>query len=197
MKEKLVLSESCKKRFLPIVEEINRLLEGTEDVILVCIDGYAASGKTTLGYYLKSLFEGNLFHMDDFFLRDEQKTEDRLKEVGGNVDYERFKKEVLEPLLRKETVMYQPFSCKTRTLQEVQEIPFCRLNIVEGSYSQHPYFGDVCQLRVFLDISPELQIQRIRTRNGEELLERFVSTWIPMEKEYFDKFEIKRKSMVV
>lgn len=197
METKLVVSEMCKRRFLPVVEEVNRLLEGTGEVILVCIDGCAASGKTTLGYYLKSMFECNLFHMDDFFLRDEQKTEERAKEVGGNVDYERFKEKVLDPVLGKETVMYQPFSCKTRTLQVVQEIPFRRLNIVEGSYSQHPYFGDVCQLRVFLDISPEVQLERIRLRNGEAMLERFVSTWIPMENDYFEKYGIKEKSIVV
>lgn len=172
-------------------------MQGTDDIILVCIDGCAASGKTTLGYYLKSIFECNLFHMDDFFLRDEQKTEERLKEIGGNVDYERFKAEVLEPVLRRENVIYQPFSCKTRTLQKAQEIPFRRLNIVEGSYSQHPYFGDVCQLRVFLDISRELQIDRIRSRNGEEMLERFLSTWIPMEQGYFEEFDIKRKSIMI
>lgn len=197
METKLVLSESCKKRFQPVVEEINRALASTDDVILVCIDGCAASGKTTLGYYLGSIFDCNLFHMDDFFLRDEQKTEERLKEIGGNVDYERFKEEVLEPVLRKESVMYQPFSCKTRTLQEKREIPFRRLNIVEGSYSQHPYFGDDCQVRVFLEIPLEQQIARIRSRNGEAMLEKFLSTWIPMENGYFAACEIKRKSIVV
>lgn len=197
MEEKFVLSDSCKKRFLPVVEEINRLLKGTDEVILVCIDGCAASGKTTLGYYLKDMFECNLFHMDDFFLRDEQRTEERAKEVGGNVDYERFKAEVLDCIWRKENVMYQAFSCKTRSLQEAREIQFRRLNIVEGSYSQHPYFGDDCQLRVFLDILPELQIERIRSRNGETMLETFLSTWIPMENAYFEKFEIKRKSIVI
>lgn len=197
MENKLILSESCKERFYPVVEEINKLLQETDDIIFVCIDGCAGSGKTTLGYYLKSLFDCNLFHMDDFFLRDEQKTEERLKEVGGNVDYERFKAEVLEPVLRKETAVYQPFSCNTRTLQEAREMPFCRLNIVEGSYSQHPYFGDFCQLRVFLDVSSELQIERIRSRNGEAKLKTFLSTWIPLENDYFEKFEIKRKSMVL
>lgn len=197
MENKLIIAESCKQRFQPIVEEINRLLQETDDIILVSIDGFAASGKTTLGYYLKSLFECNLFHMDDFFLRDEQKNEARLKEVGGNVDYERFKIEVLESILRKETVVYQPFSCKTRTLQKAQAIPFQRLNIIEGSYSQHPSFGDVWNLRVFMNISPELQIGRIRTRNGEAMLETFLSTWIPMENEYFEAFDIQTKSILI
>ena len=39
--------------------------------------------------------------MDDFFLRPEQRTEERLKEVGGNVDRERFLEEVARPLTNK------------------------------------------------------------------------------------------------
>lgn len=35
-----------------------------------------------------------LSHMDDFYLQGRQRTYERLNEVGGNVDYERFAKEV-------------------------------------------------------------------------------------------------------
>lgn len=197
MSTKLTMKESCRQRFAPVVDEIKKLLEETDSPILAAIDGTAASGKTTLGYYLKEIFPCNLFHMDDFFLQDEQRTEERLKEVGGNVDYERFKQEVMEPLLREETVIYRPFSCKTRTIQEATEIPYQRLNIIEGSYSQHPYFGEVYQLSVFMEIPEEVQIERIRQRNGEVMLERFISEWIPKENDYFAAFGIREKSMVI
>lgn len=197
MKTELVIKESCKQRFEPVVQRISRLLEESEETILVAIDGNAASGKTTLGYYLKQIFSCNLYHMDDFFLRDEQKTPERLQEVGGNVDYERFKEEVLEPILRKEEVRYRPFSCKTGSIQEEQNIPFQRLHIVEGSYSQHPYFEDVYHLKIFLHISEGIQKERIRMRNGEEMLERFVNEWIPKENAYFEKFQIQKQSLVL
>lgn len=197
MKKELIIKESCKQRFAPVVERIKHLLEEGEETILVAIDGNAASGKTTLGYYLTQTFACNLYHMDDFFLQDQQRTDERLSEVGGNVDYERFKEEVLEPVLRKEDVIYRPFSCKTRSIQAEQRIPFQRLHIVEGSYSQHPYFGDVYKLKVFLHISEEVQKERIRMRNGEELLERFVTEWIPKENAYFEKFQIQKQSLVL
>ena len=44
--------------------------------------------------------------MDDFFLRPEQRTKMRLAEIGGNVDYERFYREVLIPLKKKEPFAY-------------------------------------------------------------------------------------------
>lgn len=48
--------------------------------------------------------------MDDFFLRIEQRTPERMTEVGGNVDYERFLETVLFPVSAKKSVIYQPFS---------------------------------------------------------------------------------------
>lgn len=197
MYDKLIMQEVCRKRFLPVVEEINRLLEETSNLILVAIDGNSASGKTTLGYYLAQVFECNLYHMDDFFLQNEQRTEERQKEVGGNVDYERFRQEVIEPIVKGEHVIYRPFSCKNRCIQDGTEVAFKRLNIIEGSYSQHPYFGDVYQLRVFMEIPEEQQRERIRLRNGEGMLERFITEWIPKENSYFEKYNIRKKSMVI
>ena len=109
------LKTQCRERFKPAVDAIKEILkqeENTDRPILVAIDGRCGSGKTTLGEYLKEQFDCNLFHMDDFFLRMEQRTPDRMKETGGNVDYERFYETVLVPVQKKESVCYQPFSCK-------------------------------------------------------------------------------------
>ena len=75
-----------------------------------------------------------------------------MREVGGNVDYERFKEEVINPLIEKKNVMYRPFRCNVRQILDGEEIEYKRLNIIEGSYSQHPYFNDVYKLRVFTNI---------------------------------------------
>ena len=66
--------------------------------ILVAIDGNCTAGKSTLASLLEKEYDCNVFHMDDFFLRPEQRTPDRFAQVGGNVDYERFFEEVLIPL---------------------------------------------------------------------------------------------------
>ena len=87
------LKTQCRERFKPAVDAINEIIkqeDNTDRPILVAIDGRCGSGKTTLGEYLKGQLDCNLFHMDDFFLRMEQRTPDRMKETGGNVDYERF-----------------------------------------------------------------------------------------------------------
>lgn len=189
------LKKSCIKRFSPVTEAIRKLAnEEQEKPILVSIDGKCASGKTTLGYYLKKEFDANLFHMDDFFLQAYQRTGERLAEAGGNVDYERFKKEVLEPVKKGQTVSYQRFDCSTMKLGETETIPPRHINIIEGSYSEHPFFGDCYDLKVFMEISQEDQIENIRRRNGEDKLRVFMERWIPMEEAYFNAFGIKEKS---
>ena len=69
-----------------------------KDMVIMAIDGKCNSGKTTLASKLAEIYDCNVFHMDDFFLRPEQRTPERFAEVGGNVDYERFWEEVLLPL---------------------------------------------------------------------------------------------------
>jgi len=168
-----------------------------KEQILIAIDGKCASGKSTLGLYLKNKWDANLFHMDDFFLQKHQRTEERLAEIGGNVDYERFKEDVLVSLLRGEEIAYQRFDCSSLELQGVNKIKPKRINIIEGSYSQHPYFGDVYDLKVFMEIDSDSQLANIRKRNGEQSLPMFVERWIPKELAYFEKFGIKEKSDLV
>ena len=70
----------------PICQEIDRLLVSSKSPVIVAIDGVCGGGKTTLGEWLAMQYDCNLFHMDDFFLQNHQRTEERLSEVGGNVD---------------------------------------------------------------------------------------------------------------
>ena len=179
------------------VQVLEQLLQGTQNPILTAIDGKCAAGKTTLGEYLQQQFDCNLFHMDDFFPQLTQRTEERMQEIGGNVDYERFQLEVLQPLNRKEDVVYRPFDCSVGAIGKEIIIPYKRLNVIEGSYSQHPFFGNCYQLRVFMDISYEQQLERIKVRNGAVKLEQFVEKWIPKENAYFEKFQIAQRSDIV
>lgn len=194
----LNLKSSCIKRFEPAVLAVRELAsDKSKKSILVAIDGKCASGKSTLGYYLKNEFDANLFHMDDFFLQKNQRTTERLAEVGGNVDYERFKAEVLEPLKNLETVEYRVFDCGRLEIAESKQLEPKRINIIEGSYSHHPYFGEPYDLLIFTEIDSESQLENIRKRNGEQKLKDFVERWIPKEEAYFKKFAVKEKSDVV
>ena len=166
-----------------IKNRIDLLLEQKETV-LVAIDGKCTSGKTTLAGQLAELYDCNVFHMDEFFLRPEQRTAERFAEVGGNVDYERFAEEVLTPLALGKPFSYCPFDCGSFALTDPVDVVPKRLNIIEGTYSFHPYFGSPYDLKILLTVSEDLQRQRILERPAF-LHQRFFEEWIPMENRYF------------
>ena len=158
--------------------------------VIIAIDGSCTAGKTTLATALAEAYDCNIFHMDDFFLRPEQRTEERFSEAGGNVDYERFYEEVLLPLKSGLPFSYRPFSCKTMTLAEPVQVEPKKLSIVEGTYSQHPYFQNPYDLKIYLTVSPALRHRRILERPSF-LHEKFFNFWIPLEQEYFREFSIE------
>ena len=181
--------------FLPIFAEIDRRLASGN--VIVAIEGGSASGKTTLSEILTALYDCNIFHTDNFFLRPEQRTPERFSEIGGNLDRERFYEEVTEPLAKNEAVCYRPFDCSLQALGEPIAVSPSRLTIVEGVYSTHSYFGKYYDFSVFLDIEPELQKKRIEKRNSPALARRFFGEWIPLENIYFEKTEIKSRADLI
>lgn len=177
-----------------IADEITRKIRSmsAQDRIILAIDGRSASGKTTLAELLSKELSATVFHMDDFFLRPEQRTEQRLSIAGGNVDYERFYDEVLRPLRKNaKLITYRPFDCASMSLEaEISVIPN-EIVIVEGAYSCHPFLREYYDLKVFLTVSPEVQIARITERNGAEKVKVFRDKWIPMEEKYFAECRVK------
>ncbi|MEG0688137.1 MAG: shikimate kinase [Hungatella sp.] len=192
-----VVSE-CYLPYAAIFLQIDGLLQDSEKSTLrIAVDGRSGSGKSTLGQMLQELYGCNLFHMDDFFLRPEQRTEARFAQPGGNVDYERFETEVLRHLADPSGMTYQVYDCRRQLLGEKRTLPHRRLNLIEGVYSQHPYFGDIYDLRIFLKVEPEEQVRRILERNGAQMLERFQKEWIPLENTYFETYPIENESIQV
>ena len=185
-------------RFADVLELFIRIDKMTENAPLtVAVEGGSASGKTTLSSVLSEVYDVAVFHMDDFFLRPEQRTAERLSEIGGNVDRERFIGEVLCSLRKGEAVCYRPFDCGEMALGDSVTVEPCRLNVVEGVYSMHPEFKDYYGLAVFLDIDKEYQRARVLRRNGESLAKRFFSEWIPREDAYFSAFSVKKRCDIV
>lgn len=171
----------------PLLTAIRRRLEH-QDRLTVVLDGSCASGKTTVANQLQHIYGCALFHMDDFFLRPEQRTPERYAEPGGNVDRERFLAEVLEPLRKGKEVVYRPFDCGTMSLAEPVRVTPGKLTVIEGSYSLHPALRSEDQLSVWIRVDPRIQMDRIRRRDGESAARVFAEKWIPLEQAYYEAF---------
>ncbi|MGI6733948.1 MAG: uridine kinase family protein [Anaerovoracaceae bacterium] len=178
------------EHFQKVIFLIDNLLKqpGTK---IVAIDGNAAAGKSTLASLISHRYDCNVFHMDDFFLTPGKRTEERLKQAGGNVDWERFREEVLDNIRRGDGFCYWRYDCKTQCFCPPTEVRPRKLNLVEGAYSLHPELSNYYDLKLFLSLDPVEQSRRILARNGTEMHKRFLEEWIPMENRYFEEFNIK------
>lgn len=177
-------------KFLPLLCEIDKKAKSGK--VVVAIDGSSASGKTTLGNLLNEIYDCNIIHMDDFFLQPHQRTKERFDTPGGNIDSERFLKEIVLSLNEEKDIVYHKFNCSKMELGSKETMPFKKINVVEGAYSMHPDFKGYYNISVFMNISEELQKERILKRNPD-MADRFFGSWIPMEHRYFNAFDIKQK----
>ena len=181
---------------LPVLMRAAALPENGK-VRIIAIDGRAASGKTTLARQLARITGAEVIHMDDFFLPLELRTNERYREPGGNVHYERFAAEVLPFLRDPRGFSYRAFDCSTMNYGKAVEVKPSAWRIVEGAYSLHPKFGDYADLKVFYDIAPGEQMRRITLRNGEARAQIFRQRWIPLEENYIRSFDIPRRADLI
>ncbi len=163
---------------------------------IVAIDGMAASGKTTLARRLACELPGcAVVSMDDFFLPPERRTREERDRLLANADVERFDAEVLLPLSKGQEAVYRPFVCHPEPafLPPVRIPADAPCVIIEGAYCLHPMLFDRYALRALCLISPDAQKKRIAARNGEAMLSRFVSEWIPLENRHLAARDLKSR----
>ena len=182
------------KDYLPYIDLLKKIED--EKIKLIRIDGMAGSGKSTLAHLISEYFDYQIIHVDDFFLQKHQRTDERLNEIGGNLDYERFIEEVVNPINNKHDFTYQIFDCSCMKLNGIHSISIDKGMIIEGSYSLHPKFN-LNSFNIFLEIKEDLQRNRIYKRNGEFLYHKFINEWIPKENSYFEYYNIKDKANII
>ena len=182
--------------YFELFARIDQMLS-VQDTVTVAIDGNSGAGKTYLGALLKSVYDCNVFPADHFFLSPEQKTKARLAAPGGNVDYERLKSDVIRGIRSGRPFSYRPYDCKKQAMAQPVGVSPKRLNIVEGCYSMHPALSGSYDLKVFLQIDPEIQKSRILQRDGAAMLERYIREWIPLENRFFTALDIRQRCDIV
>ena len=165
---------------------------GLRSPFLLAIDGRCAAGKTTLAEELEKLLDCNVVHMDDFYLPFAKRTPERMAQPGGHMDLDRLREEVLLPLRAERSVSYRPYDCHGDRYLSPRELDGRKPTVVEGAYSCHPYLSGLYHARVFLDISPESQLARLRNRDPA-MVEPFLNLWVPREETYFQVCEVRER----
>ena len=157
--------------------------------LVIAIDGPSGSGKSTLAKYLQEQYDTMLFHTDDYFLPATRKTEERLEEPGGNLDYERMLEEIFKHI-DDPFVTSHKYNCQIEALEVRSTEQRKPIILIEGVYSMHPLFQPYYDVMIYLSVDRQTQLNRILERSNERLLERFKQEWIPLEDRYFEAFSI-------
>ena len=161
--------------------------------VIIGIDGMCASGKTTLAEKLSAKLCAPVIHTDDFFIRAENRTGNQ----PFNIDLERFTAQAAVPMSENAEFDYGVFDCSCQKITSVRHVQKSRFYIVEGCYSLCPPLAGIYAVKVFMSVSPRLQLQRLEKRETAESLKAFKSKWIPLETKYFKEYKIKEGCDIV
>lgn len=141
---------------------------------LIGVDGYGGAGKTTFAARLAEAVPGSVVvHIDDF-----------AAPSVPEWDWARFRNQVVVPLLAGGAARYQRWDWHTDSGADWVDVPAGALVIAEGVSSTRDEVGAPWALTVWVDAALELRLARARERDGEQLLDRWVTDWIPSEDAY-------------
>ena len=176
-------------RFLPALVPMEKLARDARNrrgkPIRIAVDGRCGSGKTGFAALASEVLacSSDVVHMDDFYLPPDRRGTNWMEVPAGNMDLERFQKEVLESPDREGGTAYRPYDCQTGRMGEPVELVE-PLTIVEGTYSQHPSLAGYYDFKIFLTCGREEQTRRLRAREGE-YFPTFDRVWRALEERYF------------
>ena len=148
---------------------------------LVCVDGPAGAGKTTLAGALVDRFREQgasvqLVHMDDVYagwagLKDGMAT---------------FAESVVDPLRAGETGRYRRYDWGQGAYAEEHEVPPCDVLVVEGVGSGAATYDDVITCLVWVEAPRDVRLARGLARDGEGMRQHWLS-WRLEEDTMFDR----------
>jgi uridine kinase len=137
--------------------------------LLVGVDGAGGAGKSTVA----ATFSEKVVATDDF-----------IAEPWGWYDFERLRREVLEPLLRGEPARYQRMDWDDGVLKEWQVVEPGGVVVVEGVAALDRRLRDAYDYRVWVETPREICFERGLERDGEGALPLW-EAWSEKEQRYW------------
>lgn len=166
-----------------VVELINESKIFCGDQKLICIDGPAGSGKTTLAKNLQNYFDqAFVIHMDEIYEGWEDSLNDGLAEKINNW--------ILSAMKNNEKISYKKYDWYEKKRLEEVNIQKYKFIILEGVGSASIKVRENSALNIWIEANPEILLNRVLNRDGESIRDHMLK-WQIMEKEYFLKQDIK------
>lgn len=157
---------------------------------LVCVDGRAGAGKSTLGEAIRVAASRHgsvrLLHMDDMY-----EGWDGLGDVSARID-----RELVDPLRRDKTGRYQRYDWHLKRFAEWHLVEPVDLLILEGVGSGARSYAESVTALVWVEAPRELRITRGLERDGEAVLPHWFA-WMHDEEALFQREDTRARADVI
>ncbi len=166
--------------------------------VLVAVDGHGGSGKSMLARLLVERHRASVIHMDDFYRVIDPNIRARLTPAEGMdryFDWQRIRREALEPLRRGDRARFQRYDWNTNRLGSWEEVAPASVVIVEGVYSARWELADLMDLRVLVETPRSVRLERQRARNENSA--DWIARWAAAEQLYFDDMLLRNPADLV
>jgi uridine kinase len=177
-----------------LVEAALRRPPGLGRTRLVCVDGPAGSGKTTLAAALVEAAKAAvpdaatvLLHMDDFY------------EGWSGLNEElsrRLERDVLAPLLEGRTGRYHRYDWHRGRFAEAHDVPVADLLLLEGCGSGAARYATASRLLIWVEAPREIRVRRGVERDGADVLPHW-GAWMADEERHFARQRTRERADVL
>jgi uridine kinase len=173
-----------------LIDRIEVMRQGRDKPVLVAVDGWSASGKSTFAAQVADQIGAVVIDGDEFYAGGSPSEWDGMSpadKAGHCIDWRR-QRPVLEALARGETASWHAYDWDSHDGSFIISESSCSpapVVILEGVYSARPELADLFDLRVLYSAPAELRRRRWIEREGEVYLDEWARRWSEAETGYF------------
>lgn len=167
------------------IEKDLRDLRRSDRTIVIGIEGFGGSGKSTIAARLRdALVSAAVVHMDSFIVKD------KVLEPSwdnGAFDHTRLREQVLIPAREGLPVEYQAFLWHVNKLSDAMiQVPAVEFLVVEGISAYHPIIASYYDDKIWVDTPIEVARERGRARDADNENEAHWDLWAENDLRYLE-----------